>query len=84
MSYKFFFAVIVKRSYWVRHIDVRTDFFYGFMDAVIPGEQSHFFYTELDKVCKQMKALYSLKQALHVWHRIIVKFLKELRLIWRE
>ena len=78
MSYKCLFAVGVKRSYRIRHMDVVTAFLYGFLDEVIYVEQPHLFVTELDKVCKLIKALYGLKQAPHVWYKTLVKFLKKL------
>ena len=67
MSYKCLFAVGVKRGYRIRHMDVVTAFLYGFLDEVIYVEQPHLFATELDKVCKLIKALYRLKHFLRSW-----------------
>ncbi len=67
MSYKYFFAVGVKRGYRICHIDVVAAFLYGFLDEVIDIEQPHPFAIEKDKVCKLIKALYGLKQAPYVW-----------------
>ncbi len=67
MSYKCLFAVGVKCGYRIRHMDVVTAILYDFLNKVIYMEQSHLFATELDKVCKLIKVLYGLKQALHVW-----------------
>lgn len=52
MSYKYLFAIRVKRGYQIRHMDVGTIFLYGFLDEVIYVEQFHLFVTELDKLCK--------------------------------
>lgn len=67
MSYKCFFAVGVKRGYWICHIDIVTAFFYNFLDKVIYWEQFHLFVTKLDKVCKLIKDFCRLEQAPHVW-----------------
>ncbi len=62
-------------------MDVVTAFLYGFLDEVIYVEQPHLFTTKLDKVCKLIKTLYWLKQALHVWYKTLVEFLKKLGFI---
>ncbi len=84
MSYKCFFAVRVKRSYRIRHMDVVTAFLYGFLYEVIYVDQPHLFATELDKVCKLIKTLYGSKQAPQVWYKTLVKFLKKLGFIRLE
>ncbi len=84
MSYKCLFAIGVKCGYRVRHMDVVTAFLYGFLDGVIYVEQPHLFATELDKICKLIKALYRLKQASHVWYKTLVKCLNKLGFIRLE
>ena len=74
ISYKCFFAVEIKRRYQIRHMNVVTAFFYEFLDEVIYIKQPYLFATELDKVCKLIKALNKLKQALHVWYRPLLNF----------
>ncbi len=78
MSYKCLFVVGVKRGYRICHIDVVTTFLYGFFDKVIYMKQPHQFATELDTVCKLIKALYGMKKAPHVWYKTLVKYLKKL------
>ena len=78
MSYKCLFAVGVKRSHRICHMDVVTAFLYSFLNEVIYMKQPHLFAMELDKVYKLIKALYRLKQAPHVWYKTLVEFLKKL------
>lgn len=59
-------------------MDVVTAFLYGFLNKVIYIKQPYLFITELNKVCKLIKALYRLKQATHVWYKTFVKFFKKL------
>ncbi len=47
-------------------MDVVIAFLYEFLNKIIYIKQPHLFATELDKVCKSMKALYELKQALYI------------------
>lgn len=68
----------VKDNYQICHMDVVLAFLYGFLGKVIYIEQLHLCAMELDRVCKLIKALYRLKQALHIWYKIFVKFLKKL------
>lgn len=79
MSYKYFFALEVKRDYRIRHMDIVIAFLYSFHNKVIYIEQLHLFTTELNKICKLINALYGLKQAPHVCYKIFVKFLKKLK-----
>ena len=53
-------------------------FLYGFLNEVIYVEQLHLFEIDVDKVCKLLKTLYGLKQALHVWYKMLVEFLQKL------
>ncbi len=84
ISCECFFAVGVKRGYWIRNIDLVTAFLYGFLDENIYIEQPHLFTTKLDKVCKLIKALYGLKQAPHIWYKTLVEFLKKLGFVLLE
>lgn len=78
ISYKCFFALEVKRSYQIHHLDRVTAFLYGFLDKIIYVKQFHLFVTKLNKVCKLMKVIYRLKQASHIWYMTFIKFLKKL------
>ena len=84
MRYKWFFAVGVKRGYWMRQMNVFTAFVYGFLYGVIYVKQPHLFATELDKVCKLIKTFYRLKHAPHVRYKTVVKFPKKLGFIQLE
>lgn len=57
-------------------MDVVIAFLYEFLNKIIYIKQPHLFATELDKVCKSMKALYELKQALYIWYKTLVEFQK--------
>ncbi len=59
-------------------MDVVTRFLYGSFDEVIYIEQSHLFDINIDQVCKFFKALYKLKQELHVWYKMVVEFFQKL------
>ena len=71
-------AVGVKRGYKIRHIDVVTAFFYGYLDELIYVEQPHLFITNLGQVCKLRKALYELRQSAQLWYQTLVDFLMKL------
>lgn len=79
MSYKYFFALEVKHSYWIYHMNVVKNFIYNFFNKIIFMEQSHLFSTKFDKVCKLIKTLYGLKKAPYIWYKTVVKFFKRLR-----
>lgn len=81
MSYKYLFAIRVKRSYWIRYIDVVIAFLYGFFDEVVYIKQFHLFFIESNKICKLIKVLYRLKQVSHVLYKTLVKFFKKLGFI---
>lgn len=66
MSYKCIFTVRVNYAYQICQIEVVKAFLYDFLEKVIYIEQSHIFATELDKICKLVKALYRLKQILQI------------------
>lgn len=68
-------AVGVRRKFRIRHMDVVTAFFYGFLDEVIYVEQPHLFEKN---VCKFLKALCGMKQAPHAWHKTLVESLRNL------
>lgn len=84
MSHKCFFVVGVKCGYQIRQMDVVLVFLYDFLDEVIYMEQPHLFATEFKKICKLIKALYRLKQSLHVWYKTFVEFFKKLGFTWLE
>lgn len=75
MSYNCLMTVGVRRKFRIRHMDVVTAFFYGFLDEVIYVEQPHLLE---NNVCKFLKALCGMKQAPHVWHKTLVESLRNL------
>lgn len=59
-------------------MDVITVFFYRFFDKVIYSKNPHLFKIGMNKVYKLLKALYLLKQVLHVWYKTLMEFLHKL------
>ncbi len=84
MSFKCFLAVGVKHGYRIRHGDVVMAFLCRFLDGIMNIKQPYLFVTELNKVCKLIKALNRLKQAPYIWYKTLVEFLKKLRFIRLE
>lgn len=61
ISYKYLFAVRVKRGYRIRHINIVMAFLYDLLDEVIYVKQLYLFAMKLDKVYKLIKVLNGLK-----------------------
>lgn len=78
ISYKCLMAVEIRQNFRIWHIDIVTAFFYGFLNKVIYIEQLHLFKVDVDKVYKLLKALYRLKQIIHIWYKKFVEFLQKL------
>jgi len=75
--YKTLFVLAAHYDLEVNQMNITTAFLYGFIDQVVYIELSHN-YELSDKVALLNKVLYDLKQAPHLWYKILHNLLTSL------
>jgi len=60
------------------HLDIKTAFLNGMLDEEIYMKALDGFSTEKTDLWKLLKSLYGLKQALHIWNKLLDGTLKKL------
>jgi virulence-associated protein VapD len=79
MSYKSLIVISTNNGLQIRHMDVVTAFLYDFLKEEVYIDQPEGYEIDVDTtICKLIKTLYDLKQALKVWYDTIRAFLKTL------
>ena len=79
MVFRVLFTIAVFYYLDINQMNVKTTFFYGFIDQLIYVELTKGIETKANKnmVYKLLKALYDLKQSPHLWYERLFTFLFE-------
>ena len=77
-SYRTLLALAVKLNLEAHHLDIETAFFNGTLDEEIYMKAPDRFDTEKNRIWKLRKSLYGLKQASHIWNKLLDGTLKKL------
>jgi len=77
-SYRALLALAAKLNLEAHHLDIETAFLNGMLDEEIYMKAPDGFDTEKNGIWKLRKSLYGLKQASHVWNKLLDGTLKKL------
>ena len=73
MLYKTFFSLAAIHNWEIKHMDIKTAFFYRKINKEVYVEQPTGF-TKDNQVCHLKKTLYNLKQSIRIWFTKIASF----------
>jgi len=78
VSYRALLSLAAKMNLKAHHLDIETAFLNGTLDKEIYMKALDGFGTEKNDLWKLLKSLYGLKQASHVWNKLLDGTLKKL------